>query len=266
MRCLCAMGTLILGVGAMLPGLAHDGNSCVATDEPGAAVCHHFFERTTVDLPVRNELDSIDGVCERLVIRVMQRQGVLLAQLQEPLDFDEEECAALTSIALQLPDVRSETDIVVQLSQADSAAGQDPQISEIAVRVYPDTLLEPLARLAEQRPLVVLGDDDVFTGFLDRNEIAYVRHLPRFSEKPIALLIQPDEPERILEDRSIETAVIFREKIVDLPQVRATSTGGQTRVYVELRLLHDLRGNPLAQKALLKIINLAINPNQIDRG
>ena len=52
----------------------------------------------------------------------------------------------------------------------------------------------------------------------------------------------------------------FRKKIVDLPQVRAVSTNGQTRVYVEMPLLRDLHISPLAQKALLDIIRLATNP------
>ncbi|MFQ5983018.1 MAG: hypothetical protein ACE5KS_06555, partial [Woeseiaceae bacterium] len=86
------------------------------------------------------------------------------------------------------------------------------------------------------------------------------------SAVPIGLLVEPSEPERLLEDRGIETAVIFQEKIVDLPQVRTVSSNGQTRVYVEMPFLHELRSNPLAQKALLNIIRLAINPYPIDRG
>ena len=112
----------------------------------------------------------------------------------------------------------------------------------------------------------MFDDEGALTDFLDQLEIEYVRGYEAVSGVPIGLLVNADEPERILEDRGIETAVIFQEKIVDLPQVRTVSHDGRTRVYVEMPFLHDLHNNPLAQKALLNIIRLAINPNPFDRG
>lgn len=261
MRYLCSTLLTIGFATAALPAWAHDSDACLPMDDSSTLVCQHFFEGTSIDLPARETLDSIDAPCERLVVRVLQRQGLLLAEVGEPREFDEEQCSTMTSISLDLPNVRSEVDILVQfsLSRSDSTA-------VIALRVYPDTLLDPLLHFAEQHPFVVFDDEGALTGFFDHNKIDYVQSFEAVSGIPIALLVQPREPERLLDDRGIDTAIIFREEIVDLPQIRAVSTNGQTRVYVEMPLLHDLHSNPLTQKALLDIVHLAINPTLIDRG
>lgn len=245
-----------------MPVLAHDINACLPIDDADTLVCLHYFEGTTIDLPVRETLDNVDEECEHLVVTVLQRQGLLLAQLGEPQEFGAEQCATMTSIELELPNVRSEVDVLVQLS----LQGDDKVAGAIALRVYPDNLLEPLTRYAEHYALVVFDGDGVLTRFLEHNNIDYAPGFRAVSGVPLALLVQPAESERLLNDRGFDTAVIFKEKIVDLPQIRTFSSDGQTRVYVEMPFLHDLHNSPLAQKALLDIIRLATNPIPIDRG
>lgn len=245
-----------------LPALAHDGRVCLPMEDVDSLVCRHHFEGASINLPVREVLESFGAACEHVVVNVLQRQGLMLAELGEPWEFDAEQCSTMTSFMLDLPDVRSEVDILVQFSSPESAHA--PEF--IAVRVYPDTLLDPLTKFAEQHSLVVFDEEGVLADFLDRNEIEYGLGFDTLSEKPIALLVEPDKPERLLEDRNFDSAVIFQEKVIDLPQVRAVSMNGQTRVYVETPLLRDLLTNPLAQKALLDIIRLATNPLSTDRG
>ncbi len=261
---------LMVTVAAAAPGQAHDSDACLPMEDGNTPVCLHYFEGSSVDVPVREAIDSIDEKCEHLVVSILQRQGLLLAPLGEPLEFDAQDCMTMTSIALDLPDVRSETDLLLQFAPKESENGQGDELNDaaavIALRVYPDTLLDPLSRFAERHSLIVFDDEGALTDFLDQQEIEYVRGYEAVSGVPIGLLVNADEPERILEDRGIETAVIFQEKIVDLPQVRTVSHDGRTRVYVEMPFLHDLHSNPLAQKALLNIIRLAINPNPFDRG
>ena len=126
--------------------------------------------------------------------------------------------------------------------------------------------LDPLAEFATQIPLVVFDEEGVLTAFLDRKEIDYKLPFEALPGVALALLVQPAEPERLLEARDFDSAIIFQEKVIDLPQVRAVSADEQTRVYVEMPMLHDLPDNPLAQKALLNIIGLATNPSSTDRG
>ena len=262
MRRLC-LTLLLTGIASTaLPALAHDADVCLPIDSDDSLVCRHYFEGTNIDLPVRAVLDRFGTACERFAVSIMQRQGMLLAELGEPQEFDAEQCSTLTSIALDLPDVRSEVDIVVRFSLRESEHA--PEV--IAMRVYPDTLLDPLVQFAAQHSLVVLDDEGVLTEFLDRNEIDYVQRFETMSGVPVALLVQPADPELLLEERGFDSAVIFQEKIVDLPQVRAVSTNGKTRVYVEMPLLRDLHKSPLAQKALLNILRLATNPLSTDRG
>jgi hypothetical protein len=254
---------LIVAVGASsLPVLAHDDGVCLPMDDFDYLVCRHHFEGVSINLPVREVLESLGAACEHVVVNVLQRQGRMLAELGEPQELDAEQCSTTTSFTLDLPDVRSEVDILVQFSSPESAHA--PEF--IAVRVYPDTLLDPLTKFAEQHSLVVFDEEGVLTDFLDRNEIEYGLGFDAMSDKPIALLVQPDKLERLLEDRNFDSAVIFQEKVIDLPQVRAVSMNGQTRVYVETPLLRDLLTNPLAQKALLDVIRLATNPLSTDRG
>ena len=262
MRQLCST-LLLAGITATaLPTLAHDDDVCLPMDATEALVCRHYFEGTSIELPVRAVLDGFGAACEKFVVNVLQRQGLMLAQLREPQEFDSEQCSTMTSITLDLPDIRSEVDILVQFS-----ARESKQVSEfIAVRVYPDTLLDSLAKFATQNSLVVFDEEGALTGFLDRNEIDYAHAFDALPGVAVALLVQPAEPERLLEDRDFDSVIIFQEKVVDLPQIRAVSANGQTRVYVEMPLLHDLYNNPLAQKALLAIIRLATNPTSTNRG
>jgi len=261
-RHLCS--TLLLAAIALtaLPTLAHNEDACLPMDDADTLVCRHYFEGTSIELPVRTVLDGFGNACEDLVVNVLQRQGMMLAELGESLAFDADQCATMTSITLDLPDIRSEVDILVQFSLPGSK--QTPEV--IAVRVYPDTLLDALAQFATENPLVVFDEEGALTGFLDRNEIDYTHAFGALPDVAVALLVQPAEPGRLLEDRDFDSAIIFQEKVVDLPQVRAVSVNGQTRVYVEMPLLHDLYNNPLAQKALLDIIRLATNPSSTDRG
>jgi len=255
--------SLLMGVMATaLPAEAHDDAVCLPMDADDSLVCRHHFEGTSIDLPVRTVLESFGATCEHLVVHTLQSQGLMLAELGEPQEFNAEQCATMTSLELNLPDIRSEVDILVQFSVPES--GHAPEA--IAVRVYPDTLLDPLTQFAAQHSLVVFDEEGVLTEFLERSEIDYVQGFDAMSGVPVALLVQPREPERLLEDRDFQSAVIFHEKIVDLPQIRAVSTDGRTRVYVEMPLLHDLHNSPLAQKALLDIIRLATNPFSTDRG
>lgn len=252
------------------PSLAHESDACLPGEDMSTPVCYHYFENRHIELPIRQALDRIATSCEQLVVRVLQRQGLTLAELGEPLQLEGRDCPTMTSISLTLPDIRSETDILVQFVPSASMSGQGDEPHDaaavIALRVYPDTLLDPLLRYAEQHSLVVFDDDGLLTEFLDTNEIEYVRSFEAVTGTPIGLLVQQGEPERLLEDRGIDTAIIFQEKIVDLPQVRSVSIDGRTRVYVEMPFLHDLNENPLAQKALLNIVRLATNPYPNDRG
>lgn len=267
MRVLYPTMLVILGLGTVSASLAHDSESCVLTEDENMSVCRHYFEGVTVDLPFQKD---VEAACDRLIVRVLQRQGTLLAQLREPLVFDKESCATKKSISIELPDVRAETDLLIQILHAEREDAQDTVLQKpveaIALRVYPNTILDPLKRLAEKNSIVVYDDGGMLTNFFDQQDVNYIGGFGSLSGMPIGLFVDHKNPERLLEDSSIKNAVIFREKIIDMPQVRAVSNNGQTRVYVEMKLLHDLQSSPLTQKALLKIINLAINPNYIDRG
>jgi len=267
MRMLYPATLLLLVLGPVSASLAHESESCIVAEGKSTAVCHHYFEAVTVDLPLKG---GIDTDCERIVVKVLQQQGTLLALLREPLVFDKQSCSTLESISLELPDVRAETDLLVQILLAEHENGQvkvlENPVEVIALRVYPDTMLDPLKRLAEKNSIIVYDDDGVLIDFFDQQEVDYISGFGTLSGTPIGLFVNYKDPERFLEDSSIRTAVIFREEVIDMPQVRAVSRDGQTRVYVEMKLLEDLQSSPLTQKALMKIINLAINPNPSDRG
>lgn len=270
MRLLYPVTILILGLATASVSLAHDSESCVLTEDEDRSICRHYFEGMTIDLPLKGQLERPETDCDRLVVKVLQQQGTLFAQLREPLVFENESCSTMASISLDLPDVRAETDLLIQVLHAKRENGQgdvrQEPVEVIALRVYPDTILDPLKRLAEKNSLIVYDNDGQLSSFFDQQEVDYITGFGTLSGTPIGLFVGYEDPERLLEDSSIEAAVIFREKIIDLPQVRTVSSDGRTRVYVEMNLLQDLQSSPLTQKALMKIINLAINPNPSNRG
>ncbi len=246
---------------------AHGNDSCLPMEASDLPVCRHVFEGGRIALPVRETLDGIDTDCDQLAVVVLQRQGALFAPLGEPRLLDADACRTMTSFDLELPNVRSETDLIVSFVTTGQGIDEQQAAAAVAIRVYPDTLLDALKRLAERRSFVVFDDDGNLVTFLDTSDIDYATPFHgRLSDKPIALLVRPQDPDRLLEERGIDTAVIFTEQIVDLPQVRTVSTHGRTHVFVEMPLINELSGSPLAQKALLRIINLAINPFATDRG
>ncbi len=241
--------------------VAQDNEVCLPVDDE-IQVCKHYFEGNSIDLPVRTVLDSFGPACEHLVVDVLQRQGVMLVDLREPQKFNAKQCATMNSVVVDLPDVRSEVDVLVRLSIPESTHA--PEV--IAVRVYPDNLLEPLRKFATQHSLVVFDQEGELMNFFDRNEIDYLSRFNKTTEVSVALLVNPTDPERLLEGRGFQSAVILKEQVFDLPQVRAVLTDDRRRVYVEMPLMHDLHTSPLAQKALQDIIHLATNPLSTHRG
>lgn len=258
---------LLVHVGVVTASFAHDADSCVFSDDEQESVCHHYFEQTTVELPLKNRPTS---ECERVVVGVLQKQGMLLAPLREPIVFERDRCSAMDSISLELPSVRAETDLQIQITQTDREPDQGALLEQptdvVMVRVYPDTLLDPLVHLAEKNSIIVYDTDAVLRNFFEQHDVNYISGFGALTGDPIALFVDYDDPERLIEGSSINTAVIFREKIIDLPQIRAVANNGQTRIYIEMNFLHDLHASPLTQKAFMKIIELALNPNQPDRG
>lgn len=245
-----------------LPVLAHNDDICLPMVGMDGHVCRHHFEGERINLPVREALEPFGSDCERLVVSVLQRQGLMLAELGETQEFDGEQCSTMDSFALELPDVRSEVDILVRFS----SPGSEIVPELLAVRVYPDTLLTPLVKLSELHTLIVFDEAGLLAEFFDNNEIQYVHGFESAPDDSIAMLVEPDKPEQLLEGRKFASAIVFQEKVFALPQVRAVTVNERTRIYVETPLLRDLSTNPLAQKALLDIFRLATNPSSTDRG
>lgn len=267
MKVLFPITLLILTLVSAAEVLAHSNESCVLSRDESLSVCHHYFEGMTIDLPVKGEFSA---KCEGLVVRILQQQGALFVPLREPLAYDQQICSTLKRISIELPDIRVETDLLIQIFQTERKSGQsnvpDEPVEVIALRVYPDTILDPLKHLAEENSIVVYDDGGMLIDFFEYHEVDFITGFGSLFGTPIGLFVDNKDPERLLEDSSIKAAVIFREKIIDVPQVRTISSNGQIRVYVEMNLLQDLHSSPLTQKALMKIINLAINPNPSNRG
>jgi hypothetical protein len=161
-------------------------------------------------------------------------------------------------IVIALPEVQRETAFELRVHARSRSGGEWRPAGRLALRIFPPDLLAPLRAWADKHPLRVREDTGGLEQFLrDRN----VRTMPApgvESRGGLSLRAGRFARQPASSPRAGETVVLFMEKHSEVPRIVVEQTGPGTVVRVEGRLLGDLASDPLAQRTLLEVLELAL--------
>ncbi|MCZ6872786.1 MAG: hypothetical protein O7G88_04535 [bacterium] len=262
MRC----ATLVLSAGLvfilLLPGYGNSGEikldaaarpSCIDTNNK--VICLHYFEQEKVLLE-----KLLDGLCDDLRVRLIQLGSRLYAEVGDPLMLPAGFCQNTKRVYMKLPRVKRTVafDLQIFTKKQDQSWGK---VKSLPILVYPKDLLQPLKNWAKKNLLLVKGKSEKLISFLDSENISYAtRNIYSDGDKVILHVgdLKEDNPDYRYANSSI---IVFREVVVDLPQIRALSTRYGPRIFVEMKLLDSLSDSPLVQKSFMKIFKMAVDLN-----
>lgn len=137
------------------------------------------------------------------------------------------------------------------------------RIGSLSLGAYPNDLLRPLRRWAEQQPLRLQDPSGKLEHFLTGQGISFLDMNARSLEKSdgpvITLLVDGSDDLAVAKTRARrgETVVVFRERAVAFPRIDRTRWQGGSLLIVELELLDRLALDPQAQKLFLAIVKSA---------
>lgn len=227
--------------------------ACVDTEH--GVICLHYFEQERVFLE-----RFLDGLCGDLMVRLIQPGSRLYAEVGEPLMLTAGFCQREDRVSIELPGVRRTTAFELQIFTNKEGKSWGNK-KRLPLLVYPKDLLQPLKKWATKNLLLVTGKREVLTAFLDQENIGYTTRNSH-SEGDKVILQVGDLKAHASENRYPNSRlIVFRERVVDLPQIRAQSTPYGAHIVVEMKLLDSLSDSPLAQQAFMRIIRMALDLN-----
>lgn len=251
---------MVLAFILLLPGFGGSGEimmnstggpTCI--DKKDKVICLHYFEKQKVLIK-----NFVEGLCDDLMVRLVQLGSRLVAEAGDPLILDAGFCKKKESIYLELPRIKriAEFELQVLTKKPDQSWGR---LKSFPILVYPDDLLKPLKLWAEKNLLLVKGKSETLISFLDKEKIPYSTRNTHSNGDRVILHVgdlKEDSPDYTYEDNRI---IIFKEAVEDLPQIRAISTKQGPRIFVEMKLLNSLSESPLAQRSFMKIFRMALD-------
>jgi len=231
------------------------------TEQGDNLICEHHFSGGSI-----GALALAEDRCSNLVFELKEPNSN--EDAVAPLYLNEGFCKEKNAKALVvvLPHVKQETLFEIRISSWWGTTNIETGLEEkqtkpwkiVSVMVYPKNMMAPLRALAEKNTLVLYDKNKELGDFLDDHNIPHIEGLGTLFGKPIGLFVGYDDPDPYLKDSSLQSAVVFLEKSIDLPQMRVMSLDKKTRVYVEMQLMPKLADSPLAQKAFIKSIQQSL--------
>lgn len=231
---------------------------CVNSQNHDWEICHHYFAKEQIHIA------SLGVPCNSDIKILLVYPGINLYGTLHEMEVKSGFCLRDKPTILPLPELKKEVELVIQILEK-KANGDWSVSKQIPIKIYPKNILDPLRKLTEKHSIVVYDNDRKLTKFLEQKKINHIVGFGTLLGTPMALFSGVDYPEKYLQGSSLKTAIIFHEKVIDLPQIRVLSNQNKTRVYVEMKILNRLATSPLVQKALMKIFQLALKPNQNER-
>jgi hypothetical protein len=160
-----------------------------------------------------------------------------------------------------IPPIERESRFEVVVLMRAHPNGDWQRIGSLSLRAYPNDLLKPLKRWAEQRPLRLQDPSGKLERFLTAQGISFLdlnaRSLEKSDRPVITLLVDGSDDLAVAKSRARrgETVVVFRERAGAFPRIDRTRWQGGALLIVELELLDRLGLDPQAQKLLLEMVS-----------
>jgi hypothetical protein len=265
----CALG--LLGLAFLLPSLGlamQDTGLRIILADQGPDLTHRtlaYFAEQKVTLTLAL---TDPATCPVITARLVQQSQRLEAEwdLRPRLDCPTSNTrsgphALAVPFVFAVPKVERQTRFEWRFLDCDSARQNCEPLLRLGFTAYPRDLLAPLQNWAEAHILVVKDAEGVLQKFLESRSISFVeRFIPGPREgRVVSLVVERNDP---LERADLDPlmargeVVLFREKIVTLPHIKSVGRGPHRLTTVEMALLDDLAGNPLAQDMFLEIFRM----------
>lgn len=228
---------------------ASGGDVCIA----GVAsdICNHIAAGK--DLVLRVDQPE-GGVCADLRAEAFQ----ISTKLEMPLGDNglrgaEKKSCHHQEFFFTAPDVRSETEFSIRVQYRENGGEWKP-LQEVAVMVYPATLLDSVKSWAEndKNALVVNKDKEGdFTDFLDAHRIIYYTAATTPRDVTVAEIVvgEPEENEK-----PVVNTLYLEEKSKGKPSLRVKDKNGLVIARAQFRLIESLKAeSPLAEKEFAEL-------------
>jgi hypothetical protein len=236
----------------------------IGVSAPPTARLQHVFGGGSVPVPM--VVYGASGVRADFKARLFQLPQGLAVPVGEymnvasDVDFSTVPRRELT-FNVAIPPIERESRFEVVVLMRAHPNGDWQRIGSLSLRAYPNDLLKPLKRWAEQRPLRLQDPSGKLERFLTAQGISFLDLNARSMEKSdrpvITLLVDGSDDLAVAKSRARrgETVVVFRERAGAFPRIDRTRWQGGALLIVELELLDRLGLDPQAQKLLLEIVS-----------
>lgn len=268
----CVLGALGLALLQPGPGLAGADPGLriapAAPDRPQQAHAYFAEQRVTLTLSLEDA-----ATCPAITARLVQ----LSQRLEAEWDLTPRlNCPGTATprrdgtipFAFAVPRVVRQTQFEWRFFDCDSARRDCEPLLRLAFTAYPHDLLAPLRQWAENHVLVVKDTDGTLQDFLDSRSISFVERLvpPPKGSRVASIVVErngPIEPAALDPLLARGDLVLFREQMPGLPHIKSVERGPHRLTTVEMVLLGDLEGSPLAQSMFLEIFQMTHEGNFI---
>ena len=240
-----------------------------STDTEDKPVVYHLIGGQTVELPlvIRGQFEKPLSLRARLVQTAWSLAALTTVNLNILTDQSlTTGNSRETTVSVPLPEVRDETNFEL-VFQAKTKDTEWFDVSSTKLRLYSNTILEPLKLLSQKIILRLKDDRDMLRPTLENLEVFVVDHrapIPRYDQPILTLIINSNHKQDFLtwdtvdrQRHDLESIILFNEQVRTVPKVDKMPYQDGHLVQVELELLKHLHNDPRSQKAFMEIINLA---------
>ncbi len=239
------------------------GSSALVIPRPQAVQPYRCFGDRTVAVPLLIHAPEPEKLTLRaeLVQLTASFSVPIGGELEVPLPrYPSPPSGIEVDLSVVLPAVRQETDFELRIRSRWDGDGDWQAAGRIALRVYPDDLLNPVRSWAKSHPLRVDDDHWSLIQFLRQQSIPVVGDGRQAFTGSRGVTVYAGaralRKHALFPQRGDETAVFFTERQTDTPRLVIERIGRATAVTVEMRILDRLATDPLAQKIFLEVFQL----------
>jgi hypothetical protein len=231
---------------------------------PAAGEPLRFFGGRTVNVPLVLHTTQFEGLSVRAELVQLSASLALpvAREVDVPLAVPDRPAASPASeleLPVSLPAVHRETDFELRFRSFRLAEPVGRPAGRVALRVYPDNLLEPVRVWAESHAIRLEDGHGSVTELFRRQGIAVTD--TAHPDLTVFAGLRSTRVRTLRRHGSAPAEVFFTEREVATPHLVVERTGKNTRVTVEMYLLDRLTTDPLAQKMFLEAFRHAAIPD-----
>lgn len=255
MICLSLPGNVYAKLSTAAILFDEQGNvSC--TDGIKSKVCLHYFEKSEINFTWSFWPNSQDNNCLEIMAKFTQLSSKLSISVNKDIaPVNDNLCINEKNLKITLPSVKHESEFELTFFYRDLDKSWK-EIETIPLKIYPNNILDPLKNWSKKKSnqLSLLDKSGKLAKFLDDQKIEYsINNLFPPNSSKISIVVGDGDEYQDME-RDI---IVLKEKVVDLPKIKARQIGDHNIVTVDMKILDKLPYDPLSQKVFMEIVEIS---------